>query len=88
MNTPCHGRNGRCAASYGYWQLCKAWPLRALPFPHSGYVPVTAEAEQAYHPHSGYVPVTAEAEQAYQVEHYPLCGPSPLHSERIAGTVR
>ena len=29
-------------------------------------------------PHSGYVPVTAEAEQAYQVEHYPLCGASPV----------
>jgi hypothetical protein len=34
-------------------------------------------------PHSRHVPVTAEAEQAYQVEHYPLCGPSPHRVEGI-----
>jgi hypothetical protein len=34
-------------------------------------------------PHSGYVPVTAEAEQAYQVEHYPLCGPSPHRARKM-----
>ena len=37
-------------------------------------------------PHSGYVPVTAEAEQAYQVEHYPLCGPSPHRARRNTAT--
>ena len=52
-------------------------------FPHSGYVPVIAEAKPAYHPHSGYVPVTAEAEQAYQVERDPLCGASPNCSKKI-----
>jgi hypothetical protein len=34
-------------------------------------------------PHSGYVPVTAEAEQAYQVEHYPLCGASPVRVAQL-----